>query len=230
VTRFVDEGATVGCLDRDAAALERLPERFPSGRALTYVADITVSSDVSRCVDGFAEAAGGLDGLVNSAGIDLVRALCDMTDDDWRTVLSVNLDGPMYVCRAAFPHLRAAGGGSIVNISSALGLQPLSLRTAYASSKAALQMFSKALALEGADFGIRVNSICPGAVDTPLLRSSVEAATDPALALENIRSRYALRRIAAPEEIAAAALWLVSAESSYVTGTAIAVDGGRTLH
>jgi NAD(P)-dependent dehydrogenase (short-subunit alcohol dehydrogenase family) len=91
-------------------------------------------------------------------------------------------------------------------------------------------MASKALAMEAAEFGIRVNVVCPGAVETGLFRSSIDAATDPHAAYEAVRARYALQRIAAPEEIAAAILWLSSAESSYVTGTAIAVDGGRTFH
>ena len=107
---------------------------------------------------------------------------------------------------------------------------PLKHRTAYSASKAGLQMFSKALAMEAADFGVRVNAICPGAVETGLLRSSIDAAPDPQQAYEAVRARYALARIAEPDEIAAAVLWLSSPESSYVTGVALAVDGGRTFH
>jgi len=91
-------------------------------------------------------------------------------------------------------------------------------------------MASKALAMEAAEFGIRVNTICPGAVETPLFRSGIDASSDPAVTYETVRARYALKRVAAPDEIAAAILWLTSAESSYVTGIALAVDGGRTFH
>ncbi len=132
--------------------------------------------------------------------------------------------------QAAFPHLRAAGGGTIVNVSSGAGLSPLLHRTAYCASKAGLQMASKALAMEAANYGIRVNTICPGAVETALFRSGIDSAPDPAAAYEIVRQRYALKRIAEPEEIAAAIVWLTSSESSYVTGVAIAVDGGRTFH
>ena len=99
-----------------------------------------------------------------------------MTAAEWSRVLAVNLTGPMLVMRAAFPHLRAAGGGTIVNVSSGAGLSPLKHRTAYCASKAGLQMASKALAMEAAEFGIRVNTICPGAVETDLFRSRIEAA------------------------------------------------------
>jgi NAD(P)-dependent dehydrogenase (short-subunit alcohol dehydrogenase family) len=149
---------------------------------------------------------------------------------DWNRIIAVNLTGPMLVAQAAYPHLRTAGGGTIVNVSSGAGLSPLKHRTAYCASKAGLQMAAKALAMEAAEFGIRVNTICPGAVETELFRTSIDTAPDPVAAYEAVRARYALQRVASPEEIAAAILWLTSAESSYVTGTAIAVDGGRTFH
>ena len=95
-------------------------------------------------------------------------------------MLAVNLTGPMLVMQAAYPHLRAAGGGTIVNVSSGAGLSPLKHRTAYCASKAGLQMASKALAMEAAEFGIRVNTVCPGAVETELFRSSIDACARPA--------------------------------------------------
>jgi NAD(P)-dependent dehydrogenase (short-subunit alcohol dehydrogenase family) len=153
-----------------------------------------------------------------------------MSIEAWDRVLGVNLRGPMLVMRACYPYLKAAGGGTIVNVSSGAGLLPLANRTAYCASKAGLQMLSKALAMEGAEFKIRVNTVCPGAVETDLFRRGLEETPDPQAAYEAVRARYALRRIAGPEEIAAAILWLTSAESSFVTGTAIAVDGGRTFH
>jgi NAD(P)-dependent dehydrogenase (short-subunit alcohol dehydrogenase family) len=153
-----------------------------------------------------------------------------MSVEAWNRVLSVNLTGPMLVMRACYAHLKAAGRGTIVNVSSGAGLLPLPDRTAYCASKAGLQMASKALAMEAAPHGIRVNTVCPGAVETDLFRSGLENTPDPQAAYEAVRARYALRRIAGPEEIAAAILWLTSDESSFVTGTALAVDGGRTFH
>jgi NAD(P)-dependent dehydrogenase (short-subunit alcohol dehydrogenase family) len=228
VTRFLTEGARVAALDRDARALAALRLRPDVVHAVE--ADVAEAVSVTAAVAESVEALGGLDGLVNAAGIDLVADIEAMQLEDWARVLAVNLTGPMLVMRAVFPHLRAAGGGTIVNVSSGAGLSPLKHRTAYCASKAGLQMASKALAMEAAAFGIRVNTVCPGAVETELFRSGIDAAPDPQAAYEAVRARYALERIAAPEEIAAAILWLTSPESSYVTGAAIAVDGGRTFH
>lgn len=230
VERFVTEGARIAAVDRDEAALAALAGRFSHKQLQTAWADVADPSSVTAAVAESAAALGGLDGVVNAAGIDLIADIEAMALADWNRIIAVNLTGPMLVMQAAYPHLKAAGGGTIVNVSSGAGLSPLKHRTAYCGSKAGLQMASKALAMEAAEFGIRVNTICPGAVETELFRSSIDGAADPVAAYEAVRARYALQRVAAPDEIAAAILWLTSAESSYVTGTAIAVDGGRTFH
>lgn len=230
VARFIAEGARVVALDRDKAALSDLADRFDRASLHVVTADVVDPTAVATAVAAGVDALGGLDGVVNAAGIDLMAEIEAMTLADWNRIIAVNLTGPMLVMQAAFPHLRAADGGTIVNVSSGAGLSPLKHRTAYCASKAGLQMASKALAIEAAEFGIRVNTICPGAVETELFRSSIDRADDPQAAYEAVRARYALRRIASPDEIAAAILWLTSGESSYVTGTAIAVDGGRTFH
>ena len=197
---------------------------------MTLPGDVADPAAVAAAVRAAASALGGLDGVVNAAGIDLLADIEAMTLADWQRVVAVNLTGPVLVMQAAYPYLKAAGGGTIVNVSSAAGLSPLARRTAYCASKAGLQMASKALAIEAAAFGIRVNAVCPGAVETDLFRSSIDAAADPQAAYEAVRARYALRRVAEPAEIAAAILWLTGNDSSYVTGTSIAVDGGRTFH
>jgi NAD(P)-dependent dehydrogenase (short-subunit alcohol dehydrogenase family) len=230
VERFVAAGARIVALDRDEAALAALRERFDSATLHAVTADVADPASVTSAVAAGAKALGGLDGVVNAAGIDLIADIEAMALAEWNRIIAVNLTGPMLVMQAAYPHLKAAGGGTIVNVSSGAGLSPLKHRTAYCASKAGLQMASKALAMEAAEFGIRVNTICPGAVETELFRTSIDNAPDPKAAYETVRARYALQRIAAPDEIAAAILWLTSAESSYVTGTAIAVDGGRTFH
>ena len=230
VTRFLAEGASVAALDRDENALVALRRRLDGAAVHAMPADVAEPASVATAVVDSATAMGGLDGVVNAAGIDLVADIEAMMPAEWSRILAVNLTGPMLVMRAAFPYLREAGGGTIVNVSSGAGLSPLKHRTAYCASKAGLQMASKALAMEAAEFGIRVNTVCSGAVETGLFRSGIEAAPDPNAAYEAVRARYALQRIAAPEEIAAAILWLTSKESSYVTGVALAVDGGRTFH
>ncbi|KGD92421.1 short-chain dehydrogenase [Achromobacter sp. RTa] len=221
-------GAAVAILDRDAGALAEAVRELPPAAALAC--DVTDSAAVDRALREAADALGGIDGVVNCAGVDLLADLESMRDEDWNRVLAVNLSGPMHVCRAAVPHLKKAGGGSIVNVSSAAGLSPLPQRSAYCAAKAGINMFGKALAMELAAFGIRVATVCPGAVDTPLFRSSYEDAPDPQAALAAIRARYALRRVARPEEVAEAILFLSGSGASYITGATLAVDGGRSFH
>ncbi|NVM93000.1 NAD(P)-dependent dehydrogenase (short-subunit alcohol dehydrogenase family) [Variovorax sp. SG517] len=222
-------GARTVLLDHDASRLQTSAQALGDA-ALPLVCDVTDSQAVTAAMNHAVHWLGGLDALVNSAGVDSLKPLEQTGDDEWARTLAVNLTGPMLTCRAAMPHLRAAGGGSIVNISSGAGLRPLPNRTAYCATKAAVIMFGKALSIEAAPDGIRVNAVCPGAIDTPLFRSSYEHAEDPQGALEEIRQRYALGRVAAPEEVAEAVLYLSGPGASYITGTALAVDGGRTFH
>ena len=206
------------------------------GQALGHAAavDVADGAAVADAVNDSADALGGLDGVVNAAGVDLYADIEAMAPTDWERVLAVNLTGPFLVIQAAYSFLKAAGGGTIVNVSSAAGLSPLKNRTAYCASKAGLQMASKALAIEAGAFDIRVNTVCPGAVETELFRSSFAlafpSAPDEQAIRDAVRARYALNRIAEPQEIAAAIVWLSGPESSYVTGVALAVDGGRSFH
>lgn len=226
---FRAEGARVAMLDRDDARLREAAGRIGAG-AFPFVADVSDEAAVQRAVEAAAQALGGLDGVVNSAGIDLLRPFAEMSAADWRRIMAVDLDGPFLVCRAALPALRASGTASIVNIASAAGLRPLEHRTAYCSAKAALVMFSKALAVDLAADNIRVNVICPGIIETPLFRGSFENEADPEAALRAITDRYLIKRAGRPDEVASTALFLTSAESGYMTGSAVAIDGGRSFH
>ncbi len=223
---FRSEGAAVAMLDRDAAALGTAGV----AGAQIFVCDVSDESQVRTAVLRAAAALGGLDGVVNSAGIDLMRPFEQMTSAEWARILAVDLTGPMLVCHAALPALKQAGRGTIVNIASGAALRPLEQRTAYCTAKAGLVMFGKTLAVDLAAYHIRVNAICPGIIDTPLFRASWEVAADPEAELAKILDRYVIRRAGEPEEIAHAALYLTSDESSFVTGAALAVDGGRTFH
>lgn len=231
---FLAEGAGVALLDNRAEALATAGKELAKGgwsdRVTTVAADVTDAGQIDDAVARAVTALGGLDGIVNSAGVDLLKPFTAMTVADWNRVLAVNLTGPMNVCRAAVPALQAAGGGTIVNIASGAGLRPLADRTAYCASKAGLVMFSKALAIDLAGDNIRVNAICPGAIDTPMLELSYRDAPDPEAERERIRGRYALHRFGQPADIAAAARYLTGDDSGFVTGTALAVDGGRSFH
>lgn len=170
-----------------------------------------------------AQEFGDVHVLVNSAGIDLAAPLADTTSDQWDKIMSVNLRSVFLMCKHLVP-LMHKPGGSIVNISSAAGISPISNRPAYIASKGGVIAFTKALALDLAP-SIRVNCVCPGAVDTPLLKSSLHSDADR----ERVRARYPLGRIAQPDEIASVVVFLASDGASNITGATIPVDGGRSM-
>lgn len=217
---FLAAGAHVALLDRVAPA----PLGLHGERALTMGADITDEAAVAAAVAQAAQAFGGLDGLVNSAGIANTDPANCVALTDWRRLIDVNLTGTLIVAQACEPWLREAPGATIVNVASGQGLRPSPGRAAYAASKAGVIGLTRCLAQEWGP-AIRVNSLCPGAVNTPMVRQ--EYGEDAA---SRVGSRYALERIAQAHEIALAALYLTSSESAFVTGIALAVDGGRTFH
>lgn len=221
---FAAEGARLALLDRDPAGLAALRDASPG--SVEAVADVTDPAGVRAAVDGAAERLGGLDGLVNAAGIASVAGFRDTGPDLWRRIMAVNLDGPYLVCRACLPHLERGPAASIVNVASASGLLPSGANAAYAASKGGLITLTKALA---AELGprVRVNAVCPGTVDTPMVAGL--GPRDAAFEAR-IRATYALGRMAEPAEIAAAILFLTAGDSSFVTGAALAVDGGRSYH
>lgn len=218
---FEAEGAKVAHLDRDSKGLEAA-----SGRGPRFILDQTDADAVKDGVARAAEALGGLDGLVNAAGIADNTPTATMSLERWNAVLAVNLTGPFLMCQAALPHLSGSNASSIVNIASASALLPSGAGSVYATSKAGVLMLTKSLAAEWAP-NIRVNAICPGTVDTNMLNGLFEK--DDAF-FDRIRKTYALQRLGKAEEIARAAMFLISDQSSFVTGISLAVDGGRTFH
>jgi NAD(P)-dependent dehydrogenase (short-subunit alcohol dehydrogenase family) len=218
-TVFAAEGARVALLDLNAAGMA---ETAAGIDAKAFRADISNEAEVTSAVDAAAEFLGGIDGVVNAAGITLTGLLGDMDFATWRRVMSVNLDGTFLVCRACLPWLRQATSATIVNISSGQALLPGASLSAYAASKGGVLTLTRALAVELAPL-IRVNAVCPGIVDTPMVAGAVRSAA-PNL------SNYALRRMASALEVAQSLLFLSSHESAFVTGAALAVDGGRTYH
>lgn len=220
-----EEGARVACLDRDGAGATTLAASLPVPGHAEQV-DVTDPDGVKRAMDAAAAALGGIDGLVNSAGVVALGPVTDMTLSTFRQVIDVNLTGTFLVCQAAISHLRAARDASIVTIASAQALMPVAGASAYAASKGGVQSLSKALAVELAP-DIRVNTICPGLIDTPMNDGLKKTPEDgPPVPLD----RYALRRWGQPEEIAATIVFLLSKDASYVTGATLAIDGGRTFH
>ena len=218
---FVAEGAKVAAIDQNVAGIHAY---FQPGDGIALKADVSNEACVSQAIDSAAQALGGIDGLVHAAGIANGELLSEVRLEDWRRVIDVNLTGSFLLARACYPHLRAVQNSTIVNFSSGQGLQPFMRRGAYAASKAGVISLSKSLAMEWAP--IRVNTICPGAVDTPMVRNGY----DPEVLRTQVGARYALGRVAEAVEIARAALYLTGGESSFITGVALAVDGGRSYH
>lgn len=229
VLAFLEAGARVVIGDVDAAgAQETLALAGDVDEATFVQADIGVPEQAEQLAAAVVERYGTLDFAFNNAGVDLMdgRFLADLSGEEWQRVIDINLTGAFNCMRAQVPRMRAAGGGSIVITSSGLGLGAMPGHSAYVASKAGVIGLARASAVEyGAD-RIRVNAVCPGAINTPMFLELQEAAPD---VMEVVRQRNPLRRFGEPSEIADAALWLLSDASSYVNGQAIVVDGGHAI-
>jgi NAD(P)-dependent dehydrogenase (short-subunit alcohol dehydrogenase family) len=229
VRRFVDEGATVVALDLNEAGLQETAGG--SDRVSTAVVDVSDSSQVNAAFERVEREHGKLDVLVNAAGVAGPRGevsrdahfLTDVTDDEWAQVLSVNLTGSFYTIRAAVPLMRAAGGGSIVNIASVSALVGYPLNIYYPASKSGVLGLTRAAAGGLAADRIRVNVVCPGAVDTPMLRSIPEPELSAVVDLAPIN------RMASPHEIAGTILFLASDDGSFYTGQTLSPNGGMWM-
>ena len=193
------------------------------------VADAAAEDEIARGVDEASVALGGLDVVVACAGVSGRGTVVDTSPEEWDRVFSVNVRGVYLTARAAIPHLRRAGGGSIVVVASQLGIVAAADAAAYCASKGAVIQLVKAMAVDHGAEGIRVNCVCPGPTATPLLESYFDASADP----EGDRERYAAAqvhgRLIEPEEIADAIAYLASPAASSTTGAALVVDGGYSI-
>ncbi|HEY2662514.1 MAG TPA: glucose 1-dehydrogenase [Caulobacteraceae bacterium] len=229
--RLAREGATVVLTDRQSEDGEALADAIASagGRAVFFTHDVTSEEDWARAVAGTLDRFGRLDVLVNNAGVS-GGGLQLMTHslEDWRRILSVNLDGVFLGLRHAGPAMAQGGGGSAINISSILGKVGLSGAAAYCASKGGVLMLTKAAALEWAPLNIRVNSIHPGFIDTPMVANVLHQAENGNEMREMIISRHAFGRLGVAREIADGVVFLASDESSFMTGSELVIDGGYT--
>jgi len=220
---FVREGARVAVLDRS-------PEPPPDLAGLedvTYLAaDVTDDAGVRAAVTSAAEALGGIDLLVNNAGIGAQGAVTDNDDAEWHRVLDVNVVGTARVSRAAWPHLVASSHAAVVNTSSIAATAGLPQRAVYSASKGAVLSLTRAMAADGMADGVRVNAVNPGTADTPWVQRLLESADDPAAERRALEARQPHGRLVGAEEIAAAVVYLASPAAGSTTGTELAVDGG----
>jgi NAD(P)-dependent dehydrogenase (short-subunit alcohol dehydrogenase family) len=217
------EGAAVALLARREAELGWLADEL-GGKALPLVADVTDSSQVAAAVATAADRLGPLDLVVNNAGMILPATLADTDDETWRRHIDVNLTGSFFVARAAAP--RMAKGGSIVNVGSELSVMGMGMYVAYCASKAGVLGLTRSLAAELAP-DIRVNAICPGPVDTPMLAGELEFFGDHDQVMAETFDRVPLGRLATAEEVAAGIVYL-AVDALYATGTTLELDGGTT--
>jgi dihydroanticapsin dehydrogenase len=222
---FADAGARVLLVDRDPAVEETAEAiRAEGGDAASAVCDVASPAEVER----LAASVDELDILVNNAAVHRVGPVESFPVADWDETFAVNVRGSFLTVRALLPQLRRSAVGAIVNTSSQVGLHGAPGATAYSASKGALIAYTKALALELATDGIRVNAICPGWVDTPFNDPAIELLGGRDVQARLVRGSVPLGRQARPEEIASATLFLVSDASSYMTGQVLPVDGGVT--
>jgi len=227
VDAFLAAGARVAVNGRTAASVDAAIDGRDDGRLLAAPGDIGTVAGCAAAVDAAVAALGGLDVLVNSAGIGINARVEDSDEALWDLTLNVNLKGTFFCCRAALGALRESKG-NIVNVASDAGLMGNPESTVYCASKGGVVNLTRAMAIELAP-DVRVNCVCPGYVDTDMVRRDwIDEADDPA-ALEQYLCDYApARRMAAPSEIAAAVLYLAAEEAGFITGSALQIDGGST--
>lgn len=225
---LLNEGAAVALLDVDdelgAAVADQL---HGLGRAVFFHADVTSDADVARAIGNVVRAFGRIDVLVNNAGIGLWGTVETMDPEAWDRVFAVNVRGPFLVSKHALAELRQTRG-SIVNIGSGAGLVGVANSSAYCASKGAVISLTRAMAIDYAGAGIRVNCVCPGVVDTPFNQQVLDQQADPAGVLEAQERAHPMGRLAQPGEIAQAILFLASSQSSFSTGSVLMADGGLT--
>ena len=231
---FAEEGGALALVDSDKAAVEAaaagISRDVPGARVSTVAADVSSEAQAQRAVDEALGSFGRLDTVVNVAGVRLYTPLAEADAKGWEHILGVNVLATAYCCKAALPALRVAGRGTIVNVSSLYGVKGRAGMGQYDTTKAAVLGFTRALAVEEAPHGIRVNAVCPGGTITPF---HIRAAAAKGVSEAELRAQRAgdnlLGRWAEPREVAFAILFLACDESSYVTGATLMVDAGKSI-
>jgi dihydroanticapsin dehydrogenase len=225
--KLADEGGNVVCVDIDGDAVEATA-RAIGGAALAVAADVSSRADATAFVERCVEAFGAVDVLVNNAGVNLPGVFHEVPDETIERTLGVNVRGPIYACQAAIPHMLRRGGGSIVNVSSVNGVVAEPYLAVYATSKGAVVMLSRGIALDYAKQGIRCNVVCPGWVDTPINYAHADMLGGLQQVYDTIDSFQPIGRPGEPAEIANVIAFLASDEASFMTGSVVLADGGMT--
>ncbi len=232
--RFIKDGAKVCISGRRPEKLEETAATLPEGSVLTCQGDVSKEADVKRMVEKTLEFNGKIDVLVNNAAHDVKGSITDLKPDDWRLVIDIDLTGPFLLMREVLPLMIKAKKGSIINIASMGGMRCLPICPAYCTAKAGLIMLTQQAALDYGPYNIRANAVCPGGIDTELLDEMIlplaeKLGTNKQGSLDYFSKDVPLRRVSKPEEITGICSYLASDESSFMTGSALLIDGGSAV-
>jgi NAD(P)-dependent dehydrogenase (short-subunit alcohol dehydrogenase family) len=225
--RLASEGARVALADVDEEAAEKVASEI-DGETLVRRTDVTRAEEVEELVASAVEAWGGLDVMVNNAGVGVAATVVDTTEQDYERVMDVCVRGTLLGMKYAIPAIRDAGGGSVINMSSVAALVGITDRAVYSAAKGAILSMTRAAAIDHVGEGVRVNCIAPGTVDTPWIGRITSGYDDPEEARAKMQARQPHSRFVTPEEIAAMAAYLASDEAASCIGACMIVDGGVT--
>jgi len=219
------EGAQVALVGRRRDRIDEVAHEIGDS-AFAIPADVSRTNEIERLLDQTVRRFGGLNFLLNNAGVLHIGNAEQITEEQWDQTFNVNVRAIWLLSRAALPHMRKADGGSIINVASTLGIVGARNRAAYAPSKGAVVLLTKSMAIDHGHENIRVNAICPGFVETDLTAAVIAQASDPAAVRRERTGAHPIGRLGRPEDIASMAVYLVSDESPWVTGAVLPVDGG----
>jgi NAD(P)-dependent dehydrogenase (short-subunit alcohol dehydrogenase family) len=224
-------GASVAIFDVDRDAGDKSAAAIAkTGAACAFFpCNISVGAEISQAVNAVVRKYGGIDILVSNAGIQLYGDVVTTAEEDWDRLMGINLKGCFLVSKFVVPHMLKRGGGAIVVVGSVQSLSAMSNSVAYVTSKHGLLGLTRAIALDYAKKGIRVNCVCPGAVDTPMLRWAASLDPDPEAVIRTCDRMHPMGRIGKPEEVADSIVYLASPMASFITGAALVVDGGMLV-
>jgi 2-hydroxycyclohexanecarboxyl-CoA dehydrogenase len=230
--RLAEEGCQVALLDCDADTVGAVGERIEAlgRRASTHIVDISDYAAVSDAVASIVSEQGGIDVLVNNAGFDRFANFLDTTPEQWDAIIAVNLRGTLNMHHVVLPIMRERGWGRVVNIASDAGRVGSSMEAVYSACKGGIIAFTKSVARELARTGVRLNAVCPGPTDTPLLAQFLRAGADGAKILTALQRAVPMKRIGRPEDVPGIVAFLASDDAEYITGQVISVSGGLTMH
>lgn len=231
--KFGQEGAAVMCADLNEEGAQKAAARIAGlgGRAAAFRADVTKEAEVQALVAETVKQWDRLDVLFNNAGIEFGIPVTQVQELQWDSLIDVNLKGVFLGCKHALPQMARQGSGAIVNTASVAGLRGVAFLSTYCASKGGVVLLTKSLAVEWAQFGVRVNAVCPGVIRTPMADRAIEAGgglggATPEESWAQLAAAHPLGRVGQPEEVAEAVTFLASDQASFITGVALPVDGG----